>query len=160
LFRCTTNDIACIKGTTRGKSCLVCAKAKQKCEGATFPKVEKSVGSDAVAAGAEAIVAALADIAKVLRGVRSDLQGLTLAVEDRWGGEGDDKFEEGSSDDGEDEDKDYEAELSELREEMMQYWEFIWEKLGREIPGFNAEPAEGKEEEGKEGPSESADNAP
>jgi hypothetical protein len=82
---------------------------------------------------------------------------LTLAVEDCWGGEGDNKFEEGSSDDGVDEDEDYEAELSKLREEMTQYWEFVWEKLGREIPGFDDEPIKGKE--GGES-SESTDNAP
>jgi hypothetical protein len=66
LFRCTTNNVACIKGTVRGWSCLACAKAKQKCEGATFLKVEKPVVPDAVTAGAEAIVDTLTDIAKVL----------------------------------------------------------------------------------------------
>ena len=157
MYRCTNNQIACVKGTARGKSCLACAKAKQKCEGATFSKVEKPAGSDTVTAGTEAVVAALADISKVLRGVRSDLRGLTLAVEDRWGGEGDDEFEDRETDDGEcggDGDEDYEVELSGLREEMAQYREFCWEKLGREIPGFDDEPAEG--EEGNEGPSESA----
>jgi hypothetical protein len=139
LFRCTTNEIACVKGTTRGKSCLACAKAKQKCEGATFPKVKKSAGSDAVAVGAEVIITALVDIVKVLRGVRSDLSGLTLAVKDRWGGKGDNEFEEGSLDNGEDGDEDCEADLSELREEMAQYREFVWERLGREIPGFDDE---------------------
>jgi hypothetical protein len=66
LFRCTTNNVACVKGTVHGRSCLACAKAKQKCEGATFPKVEKPVVPDVVAAGVEAIVDALTDIVKVL----------------------------------------------------------------------------------------------
>jgi len=70
---------------------------------------------------------------------------------------------EESSDDEEDkmnEDKECDVDVPELREEMMQYQDFVWEKLGREIPGFNAEPVE--EEEGEEtgGPLESVDNAP
>jgi hypothetical protein len=85
LFRCTNNEIACIKGTAHSKSCLACVKAKQKCKGATFPKVKKPTRSNVVAAGAEAIVAALADITKILQGVRSDLRGLTLVVKECWG---------------------------------------------------------------------------
>jgi hypothetical protein len=155
LFRCTANNVACVKGTVCGRSCLACAKAKQKCEGATFLKVEKPVVPDAVAVGVEAVVDALTDITKVVRGVRTDLQGLAFAVENRWARGG-----EESSDDEEDrmnEDKECDADVPELREEMMQYREFIWEKLGREIPGFDDEPAE--EEEGGE-PLESTDNAP
>jgi hypothetical protein len=85
---------------------------------------------------------------------------LTLAVKDHWGGEGDNEFEEGSSDDGEDEDKDCEADLSELREEMMQYREFIWERLRRKIPGFDDEKTAEEKEEESGGPSESMDNVP
>jgi hypothetical protein len=158
LFRCTTNNVACVKGTVCGRSCLACAKAKQKCEGATFVKVEKPAVPDAVSAGVEAIVDTLTDIAKVLRGVRTDLRRVAFAVENRWA-----KGGEESSDDEEDrmnEDEECDADVPKLREEMMQYREFVWEKLGREIPGFDAEPVE--EEEGEEtgGPSESADNAP
>ena len=155
MFRCTTNKIACVKGTVRGRSCLACAKAKQKCEGATFPKVEKAAVPDVVSAGAEAVVDALTDIARVLRGMRTDLRGLAFVVENRWARGG-----EESSDDEEDrinEDEECDAEVPGLREEMVQYQEFIWERLGREIPGFDTEPAE--EEEGRE-PSGSADNAP
>jgi hypothetical protein len=154
LFRCTINNVACIKGTVRGRSCLACAKAKQKCEGATFLKVEKPTVPDVVAAGAKAVVNALTDIAKVLRGMRGDLRGLAFAVENRWARGG-----EESSDDEEDrmnEDEECDMDVPELREEMLQYRDFIWEKLGREIPGFDNELAE---EEGGE-PLESMDNAP
>jgi hypothetical protein len=154
LFRCTTNNVACVKGTVCGRSCLACAKAKQKCEGATFVKVEKPAVPDTVAAGAEAVVNVLTDIVKILRGMRTDLRVLAFVVENRWARGG-----EESSDDEEDrmnEDEESNADVPELREEMMQYREFIWEKLGREIPGFDAKPVE--EEEGGE-PSESADNA-
>jgi hypothetical protein len=80
LFRCTTNNVACVKGTVRGRSCLACAKAKQKCKGATFSKVEKPTVPDTVAAGVEAVVDTLTDIAKVLGGVRTNLRGLAFAV--------------------------------------------------------------------------------
>jgi hypothetical protein len=77
--------------------------------------------------------------------VRTDLQGLAFAVENRWARGG-----EESSDNEEDrmnEDEECDVDVPELREEMMQYRDFVWEKLGREIPGFDAEPVE--EEEGK-----------
>jgi hypothetical protein len=158
LFRCTTNNVACIKGTIHSWSCFACAKAKQKCEGATFLKVEKPAVPNAVAVGAEAIVDALTDITKILRGMRTDLRGVAFAVENCWARGG-----EESSDNEEDrmnEDEECDADVPELREEMLQYQDFVWEKLGREIPGFDDKPAE--EEEGEEtgGPSESADNAP
>jgi hypothetical protein len=154
LFRCTANNVACIKGTVCSRSCLACAKAKQKCEGATFPKVEKPTVPNAVTAGVEAVIDTLTDIVKVLRGVRTDLRGMAFAVENRWARGG-----EESSDNEEDrmnEDEECNADVPELREEMMQYRDFAWEKLGREIPGFDDELAE---EEGGE-PSESTDNAP
>jgi hypothetical protein len=87
--------------------------------------------------------------------VRTDLRGLAFVVENHWARGG-----EESSDNEEDrinKDKECDTEVPGLREEMMQYRDFVWEKLGREIPGFDDEPAE--EEEGGE-PSESADNAP
>jgi hypothetical protein len=158
LFRCTTNKIACVKGTVCSRSCLACAKAKQKCEGATFPKVEKPAVSNAVAAGAEAVVDTLMDIAKVLQGMRGNLWGLAFVVENYWGRGGDEESD--NEEDRINEDKECDADVPELREEMMQYWDFIWEKLGREIPGFDDEKAEEEEEEELGEPSESTENAP
>jgi hypothetical protein len=86
--------------------------------------------------------------------MRGDLRGLAFVVENRWARGG-----EESSDNEEDrmnENKEYNVDVPELREEMLQYRDFVWEKLGREIPRFDDEPAE---EEGGE-PSESVDNAP
>jgi hypothetical protein len=72
--------------------------------------------------GVEAVIDALTDIAKILRGMRTDLRG-GLAVENRWARGG-----EESSDDEEDrmnEDEECDADVPELREEMMQYREFV-----------------------------------
>jgi hypothetical protein len=91
--------------------------------------------------------------------VRSNLQGLAFAVKNHWSRGGDKE----SSDDEEDrvnEDKECNADVPELREEMMQYRDFVWERLGKESPGFNDGKAKEEEEEELGEPSESADNAP
>jgi hypothetical protein len=108
--------------------------------------------------GAEAVINTLTDIAKVLRGVRGDLQGLAFAVENCWG-RGGDKESSDNEDDGVNEDDECDMDVPELREEMMQCRDFVWERLGREIPGFDDEKAEEEEEELGE-PLESTDNAP
>jgi hypothetical protein len=108
--------------------------------------------------GVEAIVDVLMDIVKILRGVRTDLWGAAFAVENCWARGGEESLDD--EEDRMNEDEECDADVPELREGMMQYRDFVWEKLGREIPGFDAELVE--EEEGEEmgGPSESTGNAP
>jgi hypothetical protein len=109
--------------------------------------------------GAEAIINVLVDITKVLQGVRSDLQGLIFVVKDHWGrGGGEESL--GDEEDRVNEDEECNMDVPELREEMMQYWEFVWERLGREIPGFDDEKTTEEKEEELGGPLESVDNAP
>ena len=120
----------CVKGSGRGKACAACVKAKQKC-GGPEGRAERAGRAEAEAPAGPAIAEVLRDIVKVLRGVRSDLQEVKHAVEDRWCGEGDDELSDGfTSEDSWKSEAD--EDLAGLEEDAAEYRAFWLRKHGTE----------------------------
>ena len=126
-------------------------RAKQKCEGAAFARVEKPAAS-------EPVVAALGEIVKVLVGIRCDLRHLANTVGDRWIGADDDEFDPEYSD----EEEEAAGELPDLVREADEYREFIirrrWE-IENAGEDDESESGKGSEKGSEKGESEAGEDA-
>ena len=74
-FSCVNGGHDCIKLSGKGQSCMLCAKAKQKCIGVVWVggNAELSWRSKGGSSGSVEIVGALTEIVKVLRFLRRDM---------------------------------------------------------------------------------------
>ena len=130
LFSCVNGEHNCVKSSRKGQSCMLCAKAKQKCVGVVWAggNAEPSWRSKGGLSGSTEITGALTEIVKVLRLLRRDMVTGFREVVDAINKEY--LAEELSEDDSEPE---LEMTLDELRElvaeskEREWYWEWLME---------------------------------
>jgi hypothetical protein len=78
--RCCNNKIACIWGSVRGKACVACVKAKQRC--GVFGGEEKRPVAESMVLGEATTI--LQELVEVLQGIHMGMRGLEEAFDGHW----------------------------------------------------------------------------
>jgi hypothetical protein len=119
------NKITCMQGSSYGKACMACIKAKQCCGG--FLGKEKQAVTEPVVL--REVMMVPQDIIKVLRGIWLGMRGLEKAINGYWASV---ESDEDESEEEEAEDVELIEELVGLLEEAMDYCTFWRVKYGGE----------------------------